>query len=116
VFHVKDETAFVLRPNVLHACISLSLSSHLGGWLWELSEYRDSLRMVEWGLDWLRAKARGPAPIGDYIGEFHTIKSEVEAWQNLLKDNPNEKESKELKRILKGVQSKTAAVRKVLKM
>jgi hypothetical protein len=36
--------------------------------------------MAEWGLDWLKVKAGGAAPVGDYIRELNTIKSEVEAY------------------------------------
>jgi len=33
VFYTTKEQAFVMMPNVLHACISISMSSHLGAWV-----------------------------------------------------------------------------------
>ena len=87
LFYTTTEQAFVLQPNVLHACMSVGTSAHTGTWVWMLPEYKVSLQMVEWGLKWMMGKVSTDAPLLDYKGEAETIKSEIVAWQNLLKKN-----------------------------
>jgi hypothetical protein len=94
VFYTTEEQIFVIKPNVLHACVSVSISGHSATWFWRLEMYRESLRMIEWGLDWLMAKLSSDAPTGDYKGGLEVIEDELKAWKELLKRN---KEMPELK-------------------
>jgi len=98
VFYTREEQAFVMNSNVLHACMSLSMSSHLGTWVWMLPEYEKSLSMVDWGLEWLRGKAGTDAPISDYEEELRTIKHEIQTWKGLIKKNMKDAR-KELKKL-----------------
>ena len=110
-FYITEEQAFVMMPNVLHACISISMSSHLGTWVWMLPEYKTSLSMVDWGLDWLGSKAGTDAPISDYKEELKTLKSEIDTWKKLIRENQRDDESKEAKKVVKILETKYSAVR-----
>jgi hypothetical protein len=114
-FFTTEEQAFVMMPNVLHACISVSASSHLGTWVWMLPEYKASLSMVGWGLEWLGGKAGTDAPISDYEEELTTIKSEIDVWKRLIKENPKDADSKEAKKILKSLEIKYSEVELLFK-
>jgi hypothetical protein len=94
VFYTTEEQIFIIKPNVIHACVSVSISGHSATWFWRLETYRESLRMMEWGLDWLMAKVSSDAPTGDYKEGLEVIEDELKAWKELLKRN---KELKELK-------------------
>jgi len=111
VFHVKKEQAFVLKPNVLHACMSIHLSSHLGGWLWRMADQKSSLSMVDWGLDWLSEKMSKDAPISDYKEDLNVIKSEIDAWKQLVKKNKDDKEAKEVRKRLQDLEQKFSFVK-----
>jgi hypothetical protein len=108
VFYTTEEQAFLMRPNVLHACMSVGVASHLGAWVWRLEEYRTSFSMIDWGLDWVRGKSSTDAPITDYIEEFRIIKCEIAAWKQLVKDNPNDGDSEEVKKSLKELEAKAS--------
>lgn len=113
--YTTEEQAFVMMPNVLHACISISMSSHIGTWVWMLPEYKASLSMVDWGLDWLCSKAGTDAPISDYEEELATIKSEIHVWKRLIKDNPKDAHTKEVRNILKYLDGRYSVVQSLFK-
>jgi hypothetical protein len=50
--------------------------------------------MVEWGLNWLRAKVSSDAPRGDYEEGLKTVEAEMKVWREMVKRN---REMKELK-------------------
>ena len=107
VFYAKKEQIFILNPNTLHACVSLGTCGHSATWFWKLEAYQESLRMVEWGLDWLRAKVSSDAPRRDYEGGLETVEAEMKVWREMVKRNRDIKElrveTERLDRLLKEV-------------
>lgn len=93
VLYCTDEQAFVVKPNVFHACLSIGTSGHSGTWVWTLPGYEDSFRMVSWGLNWMKGKLGTDAPPGDYEGELDTIQSKLNSWRDLVKVNRQDPDS-----------------------
>jgi hypothetical protein len=92
LFYATEEQIFVVKPNVLHACVSVGICGHSATWFWRMETYQESLRMVEWGLNWLRAKVSSDAPRRDYEEGLKTIEAELKVWREMVKRNREMKE------------------------
>ena len=57
LYYCKPSEIFVLRLNVIHACICFATSSHTGTWVWALDAMPEGKRLVEWGISWVKSRA-----------------------------------------------------------
>jgi len=116
VFYAEEEQVFVINPNVLHACVSVGTSGHSATWFWRLETYKESLRMVDWGLSWLKAKVSSDAPKGDYEEGIQTVEAEMKAWKEMVKRNSEIKELKMEVERLEGFRKEVVALFKPVKI
>ena len=114
IFYAKEEQAFVLQPNVLHACICLGTSAHSGTWVWMLQDIGKSLRLVKWGLDWIMKSYGREATTAGLGSEVDIIQSEVDVWRILLSENPTDVDSLAAKEAMEEVENYLQEVKKQL--
>ena len=62
LYYCKPDEVFVLQPNVIHACMCFATSSHTGTWVWALDTIGEAMRMIDWGINWVKSKAVAVGP------------------------------------------------------
>lgn len=84
LYYAHKEEVFVLGPNVLHACISFTMSAHTGTWLWNSENVEKSLGLIRWGIDWLKSVYGADGPKAAYEMELQTVERDIEGWESFF--------------------------------
>ena len=71
LYYCKPGEVFVLQPNVIHACMCFATSSHTGTWVWALDTMSEAMRMIDWGINWLKLRS------GDVGSSVECAKQEI---------------------------------------
>lgn len=107
-------TPFILKPNTLHACISLSSCIHSGMRLWSLSSFDVSSLLMEWGIEWIKG-AHG-LNRSELIDEADSLAYEISMWSVLVKQNKNYGNLSQLKNRLKELTESLRQIRNKLEV
>jgi len=79
----KPNTAFVLKPNTIHGCISISGSGHSGIRVWSLDHWKTSCRLMKWVIEWLYRQLGGPHTITEIVFDIEKLKDEIDQWKKI---------------------------------
>jgi hypothetical protein len=110
----NPEIVFVLKPNVLHACISFTNTCHTGVQVWSLNHFKESYAMMEWGIQWLNHSRSFSGTLGQtravLLEEADTLRDEVKKWKILAKENPKHCSTQGIKQKVKDFTRQLSAV------
>ena len=88
-FLVKEPgRAFVLKPNTIHACMSISGSCHSAIRVWSLDHWEESCRLMRWGIQWLTKQFEKDHIASNVTFDIEKLEDEIEQWKTLERRGP----------------------------
>lgn len=91
VLYLDDNPrSFVMAPNTIHACISLTASSHTTKRLWNLNDSGKAFRAMRWGIDWLLKHIHSDVSLNKLLATAKKINDKINRFDTLLMRNSME--------------------------
>ncbi|TFK18360.1 hypothetical protein FA15DRAFT_660752 [Coprinopsis marcescibilis] len=81
----KGEVAFTHKANMIHACLSLTESAHLGFYIRRIPFFAEASKVLAWVVQWVRMSSPGTAPRDEIRREAIRIQEAVQSWEALVR-------------------------------
>ena len=115
-FDGECEEAWVLKPNVIHACLSLTTSMHLGTRFWSYDHSHESFQIMRWIVAWLTDYRTHHVLTEDARKELHTVHQELAAWKRLVKEFPQDPRARAVREQVASIQKDVDALERILRV
>lgn len=87
LLRARKKTAFILKPNTIHGCLSLTGSCHTSIRIWGLPHWSTSQHLISWGINWIGKHLGADHTNDELLFEIDKITDELEMWKKLSRSN-----------------------------
>jgi len=100
LYCAESEQVFVLQPNVLHACMCIATSAHIGTWVWMYENLNKSMELVRWGINWVKSRSGEVGSAEVMVEEIKTLELEIDAWKEFVEINKGDEHYEEAAQLI----------------